>query len=169
MQDLDGQYETRQSPQFIFSRSAMLHGSTIKRVSSADDRRCCLEIRHEVFTIEQGFPAAAENDIFDEISLHVLARCGGRFVGTASAVVSPCRSMVLIGLVAVIKSQRGRGFGSRLIRALELAPEFISIDTFVLDAESSARSFYERLGYVAFGSPFKDRGISQRCMRKVRL
>jgi predicted GNAT family N-acyltransferase len=53
-----------------------------------------------------------------------------------------------------------------LIGAIEKAPELNGVDNFVLEAQTHALQFHERMGYQAYGEEFLDAGIPHRHMKK---
>jgi predicted GNAT family N-acyltransferase len=129
------------------------------RVRLADapaDRETCLRLRWTVFVEEQGVPPSLEQDEHDApgaAAVHALAEVEsprgqpvpagtGRFTWVAPGVAK-------IQRMAVIDDARGQGVGA-----------------FTLDAQVSARGFYERAGYRASGGFFHDAGIPHVAMNR---
>jgi predicted GNAT family N-acyltransferase len=54
------------------------------------------------------------------------------------------------------------------MQAVEEAEELASVAHFVVESQTHAIPFYERLGYVAEGAVYEDAGIPHRSMRKPR-
>lgn len=105
-----------------------------------------LRIRVTVFNIERGMPLGWEPDEYDKNAQQFVAAAGGRVVGTARLREEPRRALK-IERMAVLREYRGRGIGRGLTRyvvrsALDQNPERIW-----LEAQSSVRSFYERVGF----------------------
>ena len=64
-----------------------------------------------------------------------------------------------IGRMAVIDRARGKGIGIALLRFLEDEALGRGARRFTLNAQVSARRFYEKAGYQAVGEVFDDAGI----------
>ena len=123
----------------------------------------CLAIRDEVFTGEQGYDAAVDQDAYDASALHVLVFDGGEAVGTARLFF--CDGAYRIGRVAVRKAWRGTGVGDLMMRVL-LRKAFDMGAAFVeLHAQSGARGFYEKLGMRVIGGEYEEEGRLHVTMR----
>ncbi|WBV43167.1 GNAT family N-acetyltransferase [Pseudoroseomonas cervicalis] len=141
---------------------------TIARATTPADLEACFALRREVFVVEQKVPEALEYDEFDATALHVLARQGGVPAGTARVVLKEGGRVAKIGRVAVRQALRGQGLGAAIMRAIEAEPALEGAKELVLEAQSYAIPFYERLGYAAEGEEYLDVGIPHRLMRKAR-
>ncbi|MDE1905221.1 MAG: GNAT family N-acetyltransferase [Rhodospirillales bacterium] len=122
----------------------------------------CFAIRLTVFVAEQGVPPEEELDELDDTALHVLALWNGTPAGTARA-VEKAPGLRKIGRVAVKAAFRKFGIGKALMQGIEAE---CPGSAFILDAQTHAIGFYERLGYAAEGEEFLDAGIPHRLMRK---
>ncbi len=123
----------------------------------------CFAIRLEVFVGEQGVPPEDELDELDDAALHILALWNGTPAGTARA-VEKTPGLCKIGRVAVKAAFRKFGIGMALMQGIEAE---CPGNAFILDAQTHAIGFYERLGYAAEGEAFLDAGIPHRLMRKT--
>lgn len=82
--------------------------------SHESDRQALLEIRQQVFVVEQSVPESRERDGLDPECWHVLARDeSGQPIGCAR--LSPQHK---IGRMAVVQAWRGQGVGVALLREL---------------------------------------------------
>lgn len=120
------------------------------------------EIRRVVFIEEQQVPQDEEWDGRDEQCVHFLARLEGRAVGTARLLPDGH-----VGRVAVLSQARGLGLGLRLMEAAIHAARQAGHAEVLLDAQTHALEFYQRLGFTAFGEEFIDAGIPHRSMRLI--
>jgi predicted GNAT family N-acyltransferase len=155
------------APFFLLCLERWLMGALdIGRAESPQARDDCFRIRREVFIEEQGVPEAEEYDAADATALHVLARRGGAAVATARVVLKEGGRLAKIGRVAVRRAARGTGAGAAVMRWIEAEPALAGVEAFVLEAQTHALPFYERLGYRAEGEEFLDVGIPHRRMRK---
>ena len=129
---------------------------TIAVVDDEADVNAALDIRREVFCVEQGVDESEEIDGLDPECRHYLARLAGEAVGTARTRFLANDGGVKIERVAVLKSLRGRGIGKAImIRVLD----DITVGPAVLNAQLQVERFYARLGFVTKGDVFQEAGI----------
>lgn len=118
-------------------------------------------IRYAVFVDEQKVPTEIELDDWDALSLHALALdAQGRVLGTGRLLPDGH-----IGRMAVLRSARGQGVGTALLRALLQAARARGDREVVLSAQTHAMPFYEKAGFIAEGDEYDDAGIPHRQMR----
>ena len=86
----------------------------VRQVSSAKELKTVYAIRMRVFVKEQGVPEEIELDRDDKRAIHFLASIAGKAVATARVVMR--HGNAKIGRMAVLKSYRGRGIGTRLLK-----------------------------------------------------
>lgn len=134
------------------------------------DRQALVDVRLEVFVLEQAVPLVQEIDARDylETTVHVLGR------GADGTPLSAARLLMdrehpgefHLGRLAVRQVARGTGLGARTVRAVEKeavaaarAEGWRSL-RMVLSAQEQAMGFYERVGYtVITGERYLDAGI----------
>lgn len=117
-----------------------------------------MQIRTEVFVVEQQVPPALELDEYDPRAWHLVARCDGNPLGTLR-LFSNDQGDWLIGRMAVRAPYRGQGYGRLLMEtALEKA-QALGVRRITLHAQTHALAFYDKLGFVAYGEEFMDAGI----------
>ncbi|HYZ88252.1 MAG TPA: GNAT family N-acetyltransferase [Myxococcales bacterium] len=131
----------------------------VRLADSDADRRTCLRLRWTVFVEEQHVPPSLEVDEHDSAgAVHALALLdkvpagAGRFVMLEPGVAQ-------IGRMAVVEDARGKGIGAALLRFLEAEARRRGAKRLTLNAQVSARRFYEKAGYRAQGGIFDDAGI----------
>jgi len=119
-----------------------------------------LAVRHPVFVLEQGVAAEREVDEFDPVSLHFLARdAQGEPIGTARLLPDG-----RIGPAAELKPWRRKGVGRALMQAALSGARDRGDRRVTLHAQTHSLSFYQSLGFVAFGDEFEEEGIPHRGM-----
>ncbi|MBS8227793.1 GNAT family N-acetyltransferase [Vannielia litorea] len=129
-------------------------------ITPTRDLDACFALRREVFMREQGFSQAEEFDGKDGDAIHLLATERGEPVGTARVFPAEGR----IGRICVLARARGTGLGAKLVRAgMDLLRER-GAPRAVLDAQTRAMGFYEKLGFTAEGADFDDGGVPHRRM-----
>jgi len=147
---------------------SVMTGAMIIKRADTNELHMCLRIRREVFIEEQQVPEELELDEYDATALHFIALDGMHPVATARVLLKEGGKTAKIGRVAVLKQARGSGIGKNLMQFLEKAPDLAHVSSFVLEAQTHALAFYERLGYRAHGEEFMDAGIPHFHMKKTR-
>ena len=137
---------------------------TVIIVETPADWEACYAIRKTVFVEEQAVPLELELDEYDDVATHFLLRDGDAPLATARLLDK--HGLAKIGRVAVLKEARGRGLGLVLMRAVLEEARRQGFTEAVLDSQTYAIPFYERLGFVAEGEEFDDAGIPHFLMRR---
>ena len=122
-------------------------------------------IRTAVFIDEQGVPAELEWDESDSTAMHLLA-----WYSTYGAV--GCARLLgngQIGRMAVLPPFRNLGIGAALLRKILSLAEQQGLQHVFLHAQTSARGFYERAGFIASGDEYLEAGIPHISMEKQLL
>lgn len=123
-----------------------------------------LDLRTAVFVREQNVPPELEFDEEDPVAVHLVAVDRGEVVGTLR--ITSEGAVSRIGRVAVRRSERGRGIGSRLVRHATDLLEGSGTREIILHAQIQTIPFYRRLGYREEGEIDYDAGIAHLWMRK---
>ena len=116
-----------------------------------------VDLRLRVYVDEQGVPLDEELDALDSTAIHWAALEGETLVGTARLVLGPDRAK--FGRLAVERTWRRRGLGSRLLRAAVARARTEHLPQVILDAQTRVTALYEGLGFTAVGEVFLDAGI----------
>lgn len=134
------------------------------RVRRVDWREACAilaRIRTTVFVGEQNVPPELEMDGRDGDCTHVLAETSaGEPVGTGRLMPDG-----RIGRMAVLAAWRGRGIGAAMLAALMDEARRQGFRETYLHAQTHARDFYARHGYVVEGDEYLEAGIPHVGMR----
>ncbi len=118
-------------------------------------------IRFEVFVDEQKVPAEIELDDMDAVCVHAVAYDkAGVPVGTGRLLPDGH-----IGRMAVRKLARGTGIGGQLLQGLMAKAKQRGDAYVVLNAQTSAASFYLAHGFEQRGDEFMEAGIAHIEMR----
>lgn len=136
----------------------------VKLADTDAERAECLAIRMRVFVDEQQVPAELELDEYDGVATHLLLTENGVPLATARLVDK--HGVAKIGRVAVVQSARGRGLGLHVMEAVLDEAIRQGFAQAMLDSQSYAIPFYEKLGFRAEGEEFDDAGIPHRLMRR---
>ncbi|MTI20010.1 GNAT family N-acetyltransferase [Fulvivirga sp. RKSG066] len=110
-----------------------------------EDYNDALEIRDMVFRVEQNIPRELDDDGFDELSIHAIAYEDETPVATGRLFVKEGRGT--LARIAVLKDQRGKGYASIIVNALE--EEAVKQEVYYLELHPHTYlfDFYSRLGY----------------------
>lgn len=133
--------------------------------ASEEQREAAFTVRKKVFVEEQGVPLSLEIDDFDRTASHFVvyersaAIAAGRIRNTSESVGKVER-------VCVLKEYRGQHLGVLVMNALEEHAKKTGIQKIVLNAQSYAIPFYEKLGYTVTSPEFMDADIPHRAMEK---
>lgn len=134
----------------------------IKRVSSPLELKQAFAIRLRVFVREQQVPAAIELDRDDAKAIHFLALASDRAVGTARIVLRSGGAK--IGRMAVLKTHRRKGIGTKLLERAIAWARRRGVSTIYLHAQVPVIRFYEAMGFYPVGRRFHEAGIAHKKM-----
>lgn len=136
----------------------------IRRARDDGELAAALQLRYEVFCVEQGVPEYEELDGRDSEGIHLVAVCDGELLGT-------CRVLMVgrtaqFSRLAVRASARRRRVATGLLAAADAETVAAGGRRLVLHAQTYARPLYERAGYRARGRVFREAGIEHIAMEK---
>jgi predicted GNAT family N-acyltransferase len=134
----------------------------VRQVSSRKELEKAYTIRTCVFVKEQGVPEEIELDRDDKRAFHFLAFTAGKAVGTARVVMH--RGTAKIGRMAVLKSYRGRGIGTKLLKRAIVMAKKQDAQKIYLHAQVPVIGFYEAMAFRCVGPVFEEAGIPHRKM-----
>lgn len=123
-----------------------------------------LSIREQVFIEEQGVDPSIEHDKYDATAIHIVGYLNQKPI--AAARVRIIDDQGKIQRVAILKNERGKGFGKQLMIEIESILKQKQIDSFYLNAQSHAIDFYQSIGYQLDSEPFYEAGIEHVTMKK---
>ena len=117
-----------------------------------------LRIRSEVFVVEQNC-VYQDMDGDDQASVHLWLTDQDRVVALCR--VCPAGThMTEVSIGRVITTERGKGYGKRIMLAgIEAAKEHFDATTIEIEAQEYAKRFYEQVGFRQSSDPFILDGI----------
>ena len=137
----------------------------IRRARSREELAAALELRHDVFCVEQGVSEREELDGRDGDGVHLVAVADGHVLATCRLLfVGPT---VQFSRLAVAHHARRRGIASRLLALADEETRAGGARRLVLHAQTYARSLYEGAGYRPRGRVFMESGIEHIAMEKL--
>ena len=137
----------------------------IKKASTQKDFFGLVQLRTEVFVLEQKVDIQIEQDIKDFTAIHYIVWDNNEAVGCLRILDE--EEYAVIGRVAVKKSRRKEKIGYALMRAIENDPFIKSKGKISLHAQRSAENFYIKCGYKIASEPYIEAGIEHVMMEKI--
>ncbi|MCR8967049.1 GNAT family N-acetyltransferase [Streptococcus zalophi] len=125
-----------------------------------------LRIRKTVFVKEQGVSETIEIDDKEDKCLHfVLYNDDQKAVATAR--LFPVNTQqVILQRMAVLKTFRGQHLGQTLLKQMLETASKQHYQEMILHAQLTAKAFYQKLGFTAYGEIFEEAGIKHISMKK---
>jgi len=136
-----------------------------KLVANDREKKGALEVRRQVFVVEQGIPEAVEMDGNDAKALHMVVKDGQMVIGTAR-IRFLANHQAKLERMAVLKSLRGGDIGEGIISFLNNELKIIGVERIVLHAQYSVVDFYRSCGFDETGLPFLEAGVQHIRMTK---
>lgn len=122
------------------------------------------KLRVDVFVVEQQCPYHEVDDI-DTISHHIYLQ------NDNSKILAYCRMYKendTFHIGRVIALERYKGYGTQIMKtAIKFATEELHADTMIIEAQTYAKNFYEKIGFVQTSEPFEEDGIPHIQMKYI--
>ncbi|MBO0585981.1 GNAT family N-acetyltransferase [Sporosarcina sp. E16_8] len=137
------------------------------RFATSDlEQEDAFSVRRKVFVEEQGVPLNLELDHFDKTAAHFVVYSSESPIG-AGRIREINDGIGKVERVCILAEYRGKHLGNLVMHALEEHAEKTDMNKIILNAQSYAVPFYEKLGYVITSPEFMDADIPHRAMEKV--
>ncbi|TFE00375.1 GNAT family N-acetyltransferase [Jeotgalibacillus salarius] len=136
----------------------------VKKVENELELEEAFKVRKKVFVEEQHVPEELELDSFDPSSTHFVLYAEDQPSGAGRFRLVDGKGK--IERVCVMKSLRGKHAGILLMQEVENYAKENGISALVLNAQTHALGFYEKLGYHVVSDEFMDAGIPHFKMQK---
>jgi predicted GNAT family N-acyltransferase len=141
-------------------------GFEVRELRTQQELEAALQIRYEVFCLEQGVPRNEERDGRDRGgALHLIALIDAQIVATCRLVF--VGSTVQFSRLAVRRSARRRGIATELLKMAAAEARARGAERIVLHAQTYARPLYDQAGYLPRGREFVEAGIEHVAMEKL--
>ena len=132
----------------------------VKIVKNDQEKELVLSIRRIVFIEELNIPEYMEIDDNEDLATYILANIGSEYVGTARW--RDTNSGIKLERFAVLSEYRSYGVGTAMTKFI--LNELDHSKLIYLNAQESAISFYEKLGFDSIGPRFDEVGIAHQKM-----
>ena len=133
--------------------------------SSDREKEDAFFVRRKVFVEEQGVPLSLELDELDKTADHFVVYTGTSPIG-AGRIREANAGVGKVERVCVVPEYRGLQLGKLVMHALEDHAAAKGFEKVILNAQSYAVPFYEKLGYIITSPEFMDADIPHRAMEK---
>ena len=124
-----------------------------------------IDIRYQVFTLEQGFAKEDDLDELDNKSIHIIVYIDDKPVATARMFLEDEKTYH-IGRLAVLKDYRSQHVGSFILKTFEEKAKELGGTLMRLGSQYDKTEFYIKNGYKKFGDIFDDAGYPHIMMIK---
>jgi predicted GNAT family N-acyltransferase len=136
----------------------------VRRVRGEREMTAALDLRHDVFCVEQGVPEHEELDGRDHEGVHLVAVSGGELLATCRLLL--VGSTAQFSRLAVRRPARRRGIATALLELADEEARAGGARRIVLHAQTYAQELYERAGYRPRGRVFTEAAIEHVAMEK---
>ncbi|MFC2051978.1 GNAT family N-acetyltransferase [Chloroflexota bacterium] len=136
-----------------------------KLVETDEELETALELRRQVFSLEQGIAESLVCDAQDREALQIIVKSGNAIIGTARIrfLGDNCAK---IERMAVSRGWRRRGIGRGIMIFLTDELKRRCVDKTVLHAQHDVVNFYKSMGYGISGAPFEEVGVKHFLMER---
>jgi len=132
----------------------------LKIIKTNDEKNLALNIRREVFIKGLNIPEHLEIDSNEESSKYILAKVDGKSVGTARW--RKTDEGMKLERFAVLNDYRSIGIGTMMTKFI--LNQLKNSKLIYLNAQESAISFYEKIGFKPVGPRFREVNIEHQKM-----
>lgn len=116
------------------------------------------KLRVNVFVVEQQSPYQEVDDA-DQAAYHMWYRDESG-IAAYLRVLPPGTTFENVSIGRVIAAQRSAGLGAAIMReGIALARSVFRAESITIEAQTQARGFYEKLGFVQISEEFLDAGV----------
>lgn len=133
----------------------------IKVVETEREWEDARSVREAVFIREQACPPEEEWDEHEESSRHLVGYVEDRPVAAARwrTVSHDNKIVAKLERFAVLKQDRGRGFGRSMVGYAIHDARQAGFDSYLIHAQEHLQDFYANFGFRAAGEPFMEANI----------
>lgn len=124
-----------------------------------------IDIRFQVFTLEQGFDKDDDLDDIDNKSIHILIYIDNKAIATGR-MFKEDELTYHIGRLAVLKEYRHLGVGNFILSIFERLAKEAGANQINIGSQIDKADFYIKCGYKKYGDIFIDAGYPHIMMRK---
>ena len=123
----------------------------------SNSKNILVPLRKSVFIEEQLVPEELEWDDWDNKAEHIIIIFNGTPIGCARLIFID--KIMRLERMAIIRSKRYQGFGSRLLFEIIRIARNKKIKKINISAQLQAMFFYQKVGFIAKGKIYNEAGI----------
>lgn len=136
----------------------------IKITETQKEKEQAFHLRRIIFVDEQQVPIEEELDKYDDVATHFVGY--QKNIPIAASRLRWINNFGKLERICIIKSQRGKSFGTKMVKAMESEIRNRGFTKAKLNAQIYAIDFYQQLGYNVITEAFLDAGIPHVTMVK---
>ncbi len=136
----------------------------VRPAAGPDELGQAMELRREVFVVEQQVDEAEEFDGREGECVHVVAVDGGRVIGCCRLL--PAGEVVKLGRMVVASGRRREGVAEALLAESDVQAAALGASQITLSAQTYVTSLYGKAGYEVTSEPYDEVGIEHVRMEK---
>ena len=136
----------------------------VRPVAGPGELGQAMELRREVFVVEQQVAEAEEFDGREEECVHVVAVDDGRVIGCCRLL--PAGEAVKLGRMVVVADRRREGIAAALLAESDRQAAALGARLITLSAQTYVVALYEQAGYEVTSGTFDEVGIEHVRMEK---
>ena len=140
--------------------------NTLKVGSQPYQRAASLFIRYSVFVLEKDIKMEDEFDNNDENGTIYSVLYEDDLPVSTGRFLAETDSEARLTRIATLPNYRGKGYGAHVIHSLEKYAVEKGFERLVIHSELTAKSFYESIGYQAFGDIYIEDGEKCQSLQK---
>ena len=142
-----------------------MNNIVVEKAQSVQEINDALNVRYQVFVIEQKIDPDLQHDSWDDNCDHFVAYLDNKPVG-AGRVRYINSNTAKIERMAVLSEFRGNNIGGRLLEKITNSLRTSNIDKATLNSQFHAKGFYEKFGFKQTGEIFQEANIDHIKMEK---
>jgi len=124
---------------------------------NAEQFKDAFYIRKVVFMDEQGFSEKEEFDGTDDEALHLVVYEANDPIATGRIITIDGKCF--LGRIAVLEEKRRKYYGDLVVRMLIRRAFIMGAGKQYANAQTRAKGFYKKLGFIEIGEVFDDGGV----------
>lgn len=141
---------------------------TLKVGSQPYQRAASLYVRYSVFVLEKDIKKEDEFDNNDEKGIVYSVLYEDELPVSTGRFLAETETEARLTRIATLPNYRGKGYGAQVIHSLEKYAIKKGFERLVIHSELTAKSFYESIGYQAFGDIYiEDRKECQSLQKQI--
>ena len=136
----------------------------VRSAAGPEEIGLALELRREVFVVEQNVPEEEEFDGREDECVHVLAVDDGLVIGCCRLL--PDGEQVKLGRMVVASNRRREGIAAALLAESDVQAAELGASLITLSAQTYVTDLYRQAGYKIVSGTFQEAGIEHVRMEK---